>query len=240
MIKTFTITGADESVSPQDLISLQKAFPFVEWGILVSRKNFGRPRFPSMDWIQGLLDQNLRLSVHLCGAYVRELLTGNLDFIEEIEPLFLEAKRVQINTHGIPHMCYHNRVFNFVSGWGSKEFIFQFDNANAEILHYLVGYGLKNVSTLFDLSHGAGVLPDQWPEPIPLVKCGYAGGLSPHNLSSQIDIIESIVGDTETWIDMETHVRSQDDALFDISKVVTCLDILSLKMRQKNEKTPVE
>ena len=34
---TVTITGADDSIQPSQLLDLQKEFPFVEWGILLSR-----------------------------------------------------------------------------------------------------------------------------------------------------------------------------------------------------------
>ena len=88
-------------------------------------------------------------------------------------------------------------------------------------------FTVKNISALFDLSHGTGVLPDQWPATLNFVKCGYAGGLSPENLELQIKAIERIVGDTPIWIDMETHVRSNMDAQFDLSKVRTCLEISS-------------
>ena len=88
-----------------------------------------------------------------------------------------------------------------------------------------VGAGV-NCSTLFDLSHGAGVLPEQWPKPLPGIRCGYAGGLSPDNIKEQLTLISAAVGDTPIWIDMETHVRSNNDRLFDLGKVEQVLKVL--------------
>ena len=47
-----TITGADDSIKATDLIPLSKRFPFVEWGILLSKNNEGSFRFPTRDWIE--------------------------------------------------------------------------------------------------------------------------------------------------------------------------------------------
>ena len=57
------------------------------------------------------------------------------------------------------------------------------------------------------------------------IKCGYAGGISPDNIEAQIKLIEEKVGDIQTWIDMETHVRSFNDSVFDLYKVEQCLEI---------------
>jgi hypothetical protein len=36
-LKTVTITGADDAVDPEELLQIQQRYPFVEWGILLSR-----------------------------------------------------------------------------------------------------------------------------------------------------------------------------------------------------------
>lgn len=228
MITTVTITGADDSIDEVRLVDFQNEFPFVEWGILVSRKQFGNYRFPSLDWIVDLTDQQnyLKLSLHLCGAYVREFLNGNFSFQSEVSQLFHAVKRIQINTHGQPHQAVVGKVIDFMVKHRDKEFIFQYDNINTDFIHHILSE-TENGSVLFDLSHGTGLLPDKWPSPIQKVKCGYAGGLSPLNLSDQIQKIEALVGKTPIWIDMETHVRSNNDAQFDLDKVRKCLEISS-------------
>jgi hypothetical protein len=94
---------------------------------------------------------------------------------------------------------------------------------NKPILDYAIAEGV-NCSTLFDMSHGAGVLPKEWLVPVDGVRCGYAGGLSPENVVEQIKLIESKVGDYELWIDMETQIRSNADQQFDLAKVVSVLE----------------
>lgn len=225
------MTGADNSIQPEELFKVSSVYPFVEWGILLSRNSQGKNRFPSTRWMDDLAIQNegfLNLSGHLCGAYVREFLMGSDRCVGEIGAIWKFFSRIQINTHGIKHDWDKDGLLGLLEKHSDKEFIFQYDNANTEILNALSG--TANISTLFDLSHGAGILPSEWPQPITGVKCGYAGGLSPENVKAQIEKIESIGGDKGTWIDMETHIRSAADTIFDLDKVKAVLSICEPKI----------
>lgn len=226
MITRFTITGADNSIKPEELIPITEKFPFVEWGILASKSQMGGRRFPSMKWIQTLQEikpKEMNLSLHLCGRWVRDLLQSDFSFIEQLGETWKIFNRVQINTHAEFHW-YVEEAIEKLSHFQDKEFIFQYDNVNTELID--VAKKTKvNFSALFDLSHGIGILPDKCPDLLTNVKCGYAGGLSPINLKDQIIKIEQKARDTEIWIDMETHVRSNNDQLFDLSKVIQCLEI---------------
>jgi len=231
MIKKVTITGADESISPSALIGLSEKYPFVEWGILVSKNNWGSNRFPSIGWIRNLklvkdLFPEMNLSCHLCSDYVRKLVKGNVSSILDLGELWDIFDRVQINFHAIPHE-FHPNMFRVFRSYKEKEFIFQYDDVNTLVVSSAIKEGIRNISALFDLSHGAGVLPSSWPELIDGIKCGYAGGISPDNIESQILLINGIVKNSETWIDMETKVRSEYDRLFDLGKVERCLEISS-------------
>lgn len=229
MLTRVTITGADDSIHPGDLKIFTKLYPFIEWGILVSKKNFGVPRYPTLNWLNQLKevkDTNIgsfNLSCHLCGRYVRELVIGKDTAIQELGDLWNIFERIQINFHGIKHNTTEDMI-NLLLKYPEKEFIFQYDDVNIDAVHMAYKAGV-NCSALFDRSGGAGILPDEWPEPIEGIKCGYAGGLSPHNLEKQIKIIENIVGDEPFWIDMETHVRTADNKNFDLNKVEACLQI---------------
>ena len=234
MIKTVTLTGADDSILPEQLVEISRLYPFVEWGILVSRSSTGQVRFPSMPWIKELVrlqdeliisnKKPMNLSMHLCGSYVREILTGVDDFVlEKFSGIFNSFARVQINTHGEPHLI-HDSFYETLLEYPHQEFIFQYDNVNGKGLTLAYGNGVK-CSALFDLSHGAGILPEQWPEILPEVKCGYAGGLSPENLLSQIEAIERMAGENPIWIDMETHLFSNGGRVFDLLKCRKVLEI---------------
>ncbi len=220
------MTGADDSTDQSRLIEISKEYPFVEWGILVSRNSQGSSRFPSEQWRNNFAEvlmesPKINLSCHVCGTYVKELLMGSGRFIGEIGKLWGFFDRMQINTHGIKHQ------FEFAAIAGlkelHKEIIFQYDAANTAIMDWAYINHVR-CSALFDMSHGAGVLPEEWLKPLEAVKCGYAGGLSPDNITEQLALIESKVGDYELWIDMETKVRSNNDQLFDLDKVVAVLE----------------
>jgi hypothetical protein len=85
---TVTLTGADESVTAQDLFRISEKFPWVEWGILFSEKLKGKARYPDAPWIKDLLTsfegvsgqtpggQRLRFAAHICGSTMRAFRTG--------------------------------------------------------------------------------------------------------------------------------------------------------------------
>lgn len=49
-----SITGADDSVNPKDLVELSEEFPFVEWAILLSKSRMRSNRYPSLNWMYDL------------------------------------------------------------------------------------------------------------------------------------------------------------------------------------------
>jgi hypothetical protein len=236
MITRVTITGADDSIHPEDLLTLSNVYPFVEWGILFSSSNQseskGSNRFPSLSWVKELAiikrrNPELNLSTHLCGKLVRDIVMGRPDLINKhMEGIFDIFSRVQINTHGYPHEFNPSSMVGLLKQYPEKEFIFQYDNENEQILSHAHKEGVK-CSALFDLSHGAGVLPEHWPDLLKDIPCGYAGGLGPDNLEEQIMKIEAKAGATKIWIDMETKVFTTEGAVtyFDLSKVEECLHV---------------
>lgn len=95
-IHTITFSGADETVDPKQLAEISKEFPFVEWGILLSRKA-PKPRYPDHAWRSELARlPGLKLSGHFCGAYTRNFLKKGEIPIEEIGPLWESFKRIQV------------------------------------------------------------------------------------------------------------------------------------------------
>lgn len=230
-IHTVTVTGADNSVTHEDLIRLAMKFPFVEFGILMSPNTnaTGKPRFPSIDWIQKLSSiPNLKLSAHVCGNWVNQILAG------EMPPQLAQLignrfSRIQLNTHGVAHFCDPLKFVDLVRKFEIRrmEIIFQNDGANDATMRLPIKHGLFNASCLFDMSHGAGVLPNEWPKALESMRCGYAGGLSPFNLAGQIVEIEKSAGDKWIWIDAETHLRSDGDRKFDLEHTEAFLSIAS-------------
>lgn len=237
-LRGVTFTGADDTVAPRDLLHISRHYPWVEWGILFSRKRQGSTRYPSVEWLSelhghvALSGQMPLLSAHLCGAYVREALCGRETWREEHRRIAGMFARAQLNFHG-------ERTTPLVDDRGllhaiSRPAILQCDGENDPwIMRVVATQG--DAVPLFDRSHGAGASPREWPTAWNGVRCGYAGGLGPDNVAEEIVRIEAAAGDAEVWIDMETKVRSTvgtRDA-FDLGKVVRVIHELEPRMRQE-------
>lgn len=234
-----TITGPDDSIRPEDLIPVTKEFPFVEWGILYSASSMGSRRFPKAEWLWDLRAvarrEHLPLSLHLCGRYVRQILLGQTP--QDVWTFIDVFDRVQLNFHAERNECNPRacaEALKAFSDHGQREFIFQLDGERGNQHLERIGEfcdGEFRAFGLFDISGGAGILPDQWPAPRYMLDDttpdyhGYAGGLGPDNLAEQIPLIGAAAGDCRIWIDMETKVRSEDDRQFDLAKVRRCLEL---------------
>jgi hypothetical protein len=164
---------------------------------------------------------SLRLSGHLCGQWVRDLIQGNPTYQKERPDTWALFKRIQLNFHGNTEgFCL--RFLDAIHLVHDKQFIFQIDQFDNEMFAKCRKAKL-NVAPLFDLSHGQGRTPETWPEPLVGIRCGFAGGLGPDNIESELKKIQASAINAEVWIDMETNVRSNNN--FDLDKVERCLDI---------------
>ena len=162
------------------------------------------------------------LSFHLCGQPLRDLLAqGETPLYPALMMLF---KRIQLNFHGEPQ-AVNKDAFKDGLLCLDREIIFQIDGGmGRELYGNALTWGV-NVVPFFDLSHGAGVLPEKWDAPM-APWGGYAGGLGPDNLQEQLPaILKATTGNGDIWIDLETHARTDGD--LDINKVKTCLQIAS-------------
>lgn len=212
-----TFTGADKKTDLTRLASLAKD-QRIEFGILYSRSSTAN-RFPRPAWLESFYSKEIPYkAAHLCGQYVREVIRGNLDL-----DVAYHYDRIQWNFHAEPLPADHE-LAKVLEQFPEKEFIFQMDGVNNSTFHQLRSK-YKNIYPLHDLSHGEGVLPENWDALIPGVHNAYAGGLGPHNLEEQLRQLEKVVGDTSISIDMETWVRDEKD-WFDLDKVAECFEMV--------------
>jgi len=227
MISITTVTGADDSTNINRMVELSAKYEKTEWGILVSGKSEGYGRFPSRNWQKELFaawkESPISLSAHFCGAFVRNVCSGNWDVLEEIP--YQMFSRIQLNFHGYVHKI--TDVQKFSDGFKDPrlknvEFIFQIDNVNNRVLEIAKDSGI-NAYPLFDLSGGAGRLPDSWP--LAIGYSGYAGGLSAENLAKQLPLIEKAARNNNFWIDAETKLRTDDDSELNMEFVEKYLEI---------------
>ena len=229
MIDRVAITGADDSIRPEELLPLSEEFPFVEWAILLSDNKEGNFRFPSRQWMEELFvlgkKHNLKLAGHVCGAWVRNLVVKKDPAVFVNRPEFIENfPRIQLNFS--PYDAA--QLFLDVLKPYKNQFIFQVGSKGKGDKITLLNLGRNmglDLAVLFDRSGGKGVVPATWPDPIDPFYLGYAGGLGPDSLAEQLPKIMESAGERTIWIDMESRVRSEDDAKFDLSKVRTCLEI---------------
>lgn len=219
-----TFTGIDNHTD----YHLLNSTPYnVEYGVLFSETKAGdNIRYPSLSRINYFL-HNIKtsLSAHLCGAYARYFIEG---CPEKLELLPLDTfNRIQLNVSPyITDIKIENILYSIDSICKKHhELIIQSSFKNIQESIKLVKK-LKqncniNLSILQDSSGGQGIVLNKIHTDSE-TKIGYAGGINPDNIE---DII-SIIPIKNTWIDMETGVRTNN--IFDFNKVYLCLQKLNI------------
>lgn len=198
-----TFTGADDATRTARMVEIGRRAP-VEWGLLFSRKRQNHGRYPGLDFLGSLRGLDLRLAAHVCGAYADEIVdTGACADFEGIAgALGLRFERIQINTG---RSFDPARLAAFASRFGARA-IAQCRDVFPED---------ARVDWLHDISAGEGVMPSFRPVPGSDVFGGYAGGLGPGNVASELAAIaRAHPAGRPFWIDMETKVRIDD--VFDL------------------------
>lgn len=232
MLTMVTLTGADDSVEPGHLLDISNEYPFVEWGILFATRS-REPRLPGVQWINRLLREtegtSIRLSAHFCGAHLTSIMRdGRFPLTQKGVEAF---QRCQLNFHGVRRSdADADGVYRAFTGGWNGEVIVQLDSVNDWILDGLLDRNVR-ASGLYDLSHGAGIKPDEWPKPNQRWEIGYAGGLGPDTIFGDLRDIKQAAGPQRFWIDMETNLRSvvQGCDVFDLRK---CRAVLEATARE--------
>lgn len=212
-----TITGADDSVDPEELFEISAKYPFVEWGILFSRsKNGILPRYPSYNWVeklqkakeQFLLDNELdiNMSAHVCGSFLKEIVTGKPNMFNEVPVNFNYLfQRLQLNGS---HHRYNDDTFGADTVLSNLfeltdipyygEYIFQVKSFYNALIRQSEHYSA--CSFLLDNSGGTG-------KPLMSVEVpffttdqtghhyGYAGGLGPLKTLDQLKMDGNIISE---------------------------------------------
>lgn len=243
-----TLTGADESVKPQQLLDLSKKYPYVEWAILFSQSKAGVPRYPSYDWVIELAKLNsadpkpMNLSAHLCGAWVDNAMKGNLGFLND-SLIATAFSRVQLNMgqSRLRSALSCQPLLDAVKAQSDHRFIFGGNYTNAvSDPDVFWKYGFH---PLFDASGGRGVEAKEWPKPYDSssgmrMLHGYAGGLGPDNVVQELERIRLVTDDDGViWIDMESKLRTKTGKqdVFDLSKCEQVLEACRPFVREKHE-----
>lgn len=199
-----TFTGIDVRTDLAEAARLSARYP-VEWAALLSTSKGGNsPRFPLVGTISSLVALDMKTAVHLCGAAAEMASAGR-----RVRFPIGTKSRVQINR--VP-----------ADSGGCLEFgrdvrrplICQFSGVQFPIE--------DRVAWLYDPSAGTGFRPPRWPmHPGGDRLVGYAGGIGPHNV---IAVLAEIDSSGPYWIDMETHVRT--DEWLDLAKCRAVLELI--------------
>ncbi|MDQ5979298.1 MAG: hypothetical protein QG602_2272 [Verrucomicrobiota bacterium] len=218
MLTGVTITGADDNTRHEDLLALAQRYPFVEWGILASRKP-PRARYPSLEWTNTLtsLPGRMTLALHVCGSLARDLIDGS-NLTCAVWAASRCFNRMQINGY-----VRSESVRAAAEVLPKVEFILQC-RSEADVQSVCLDAGEIRVrggsaSVLFDPSGGRGVEPFSWPRTPVGARLGFAGGIGPDNV---VDVLREVGPRVPYWIDMETKVRT--DELLDLQKVEQVLE----------------
>ena len=236
-----TFTGLDAGLQHsfndrQTLFRLQKKYPFVEFGVLLSESRQGKerryPDYTFFYWLEEIKDKYniaLHLSLHLCGSLaVRVLDKGFGELPSAVYRRLHLFRRIQFNIATVDDLP--DRMSLMIDGRAGttiEEFILQL----------LPGDGAKHiwsrvksnrpVSVLYDASGGTGRVSPFHVHPYgDLFKAGFAGGINADNVVDRFREALSCCTDDDFWIDMESGVRDSLDQ-FDVRRVVSVIDALA-------------
>ncbi|CDQ10685.1 conserved protein of unknown function [Acidithiobacillus ferrivorans] len=225
-VTKITLTGVDENTDLRLLGPLSETHP-VEWGFLYSPKQQGEPgRYPSIYFLKkafALLPPSLHISLHICGKGVNDILTAEPVATALVELLAQRNGRLQLNFNHRKRPVDLPALAKFITCNPNLPVITQIHNGNSEVqpgLFKILGTAPTNHQMLFDASGGRGQVATILEAPRYGVHCGYAGGIGPDNIVERITAINTFVGDLDTWIDMESSLRTTtgDTDWFDLQK----------------------
>ena len=211
-----TFTGVDDVTDLHRLVDIQKKYPKVEFGVLVSRKwKENGQRYLSPFKARELRGLGLRLSAHLCGSMARDVLhTGGFSNTGDFSEIIDMFSRVQLNVSNYDEP--ENMSPHILPGPLQEIIIQQASNHNTFMLCRIASGDC--ISILLDESGGKGIeAPFCMPSYLHNVHVGFAGGINPDNVVAKVQVITSLPHVNRFWIDMESGVRTNDR--FDLDKV---------------------
>jgi hypothetical protein len=215
-----TLSGIDEKTRLYRLVDKipKEQRHKVEFAILLSANPEGRNRYPSLAWIEDTLNlhEDINFAVHLCGSTARKnALEGKYYFLDDNGE---DVKRIQVNgkvsleeLEQFTKMFYQQIITQHVPY-----------NAGLNVVNEEIGNG--NHALLVDASGGKGISPTEWIAPETNKFVGFAGGLGPHNLETELLRIKQ-VSKPGVWVDMESSLRDEND-WFDIDKALKCIELV--------------
>ena len=232
------ISGADDTVSPEDLRLLSLKYPFVQWGILHSCTARGTSRYPSAAWLKELHDVryvDMYLVAHLCGTMARSFATFRGEYVP-----YYDAVQLDLNGEMVPDEDTFCSDLDRLSVIKVILQVPSMDVAVDRALSHLHRTAQRQspLGFVIDASRGNGRYhPGAWGRPHEAFRrIGYAGGITPDNVAQAFTTVSNLVSmapcaaqNGQVWIDMETGVRTKDEHgdRFDLNKVAAVLETVA-------------
>lgn len=232
-VTKITMTGVDENTNFHKLVAISKDNSEVEWGFLYSPKQQGGPgRYPSVYFLKkalALLPSPVQTALHVCGKGVNDILTGEPVATALVDVLSARSGRLQLNFNHRKRPVDLQALVRFISDHPRLQVITQIHDGNSDVqpgLLKILGSTPANHALLFDSSGGRGQVATLLEAPRYGIHCGYAGGIGPDNIIERVTSINAVVGNLDTWIDMESSLRTITDGTgrFDLQKCLTTIE----------------
>lgn len=246
-LRYITCSDPRENVAVETILRLLKTSPVAEIAVQAHPSKMS-DTMPRNQWFNRLLRESLymptapNLAVHVnlewCDNFCRGLLGTEIKNWMSLtradgKPVI---RRWQINISGSKTKYFNaDDVAKLLTAFPDKEFIFQYGEAEHSKIQALNATGAK-FSVLYDSSKGTGTLAKSWRAPLfKKHPQGYSGGLSPENVSENLDKISRVAGDrTDTWIDAEGNLKDPDTKKFDVNRALQYVNAaLRWQQRQK-------
>lgn len=199
-----TLTGADERT---DVTALGKIN--AEIGLLYTATPEGRNRYPRWEWIRETSLELRRASLHVCGRGARALLMEGKLPVSGFQRIQVNGGILALEVERLCAMYPHHTI------------ITQHHLNNA----HLLAVRADNHALLIDASGGQGKSPEAWGQPDTGKAVGFAGGLGPDNLASELRKITALAR-AGWWADMEGKLRVDD--WFSVERAEECAAIFAL------------
>lgn len=230
-LRYITCSDPRETVAVEAVLRLSQTAPIVEIAVQAhpSKMSDGMPR---NQWFNRLLKESLympkapNLAVHVnmewCDNFCQGILAPEIKNWLSLTrtdgtPVI---RRWQINVYGSKTKIFNpEEIAKLLKSFSDNEFIFQYGPSECYNIKCLNETGSK-FSLLYDVSCGTGKTNKNWAAPLYTNHPqGYAGGLSPENVTENLDKIKLVTKDrTDVWIDAESKLKNPETKKFDINR----------------------
>lgn len=232
-LRYITCSDIRENIPVNKAIDLLRISPKAELGIQAHypTMNSGMPR---RIWLDDLLKMSdaffkpLNIAIHVNYDWCSDFCSGNIP--TELKALLDRKhknkgepiiKRWQLNLGDGTIIPDVKAISGIIKSYPYQEFIFPY-NSNPKLQNFIEELNKTGVkfSLLFDASYGAGISPSSWNAPVYQHHSqGYAGGLSPENITTNLDKISKVAGGrTDLWIDAEGKLMKPSTRVFDLER----------------------